>query len=273
MKVNQTQKRIRQTLLAVAAAGVLIVPALAGAQQMPGGLGGHEMPDRPQRPAPPKPTPISGTATQYIYGPRGEIEGVVLKTGDQITQVNFPPGIGTLASTITPIGKDAKLLGRPLPPPPPGREGPAADKADHEVIEFAGLDTGDATPPATAPAADAKVEGTVAALNYGRRGEVNGAILDTGDVVDVGPREAADLKLAVGRKISATGDANPIAGGHTMIAAKDVNGEAIRPHREHAGERPGERGTKGLGSDDKDFPPPPVDGVAPFGAGGPPPAR
>jgi len=79
------------------------------------------------------------------------------------------------------------------------------------------------------------VDGTVKQLNYAPRGEVDGAILDTGDFLHIGPREAAQVNLAVGQKISADGYTRPMLAGHNAIEATKVNGVTIdrpRPPRD-----------------------------------------
>ena len=50
------------------------------------------------------------------------------------------------------------------------------------------------------PTESFKIDGVVKQLNYARGGEVNGAILESGDFVFVGPKSAEELKLAVGQK-------------------------------------------------------------------------
>ena len=61
------------------------------------------------------------------------------------------------------------------------------------------------------------VKGVVKYLNHGPRGEVDGAVLESGDFVHIGPREAEEAKLAVGQEISVEGQSMKMPDGHTMI--------------------------------------------------------
>ena len=66
--------------------------------------------------------------------------------------------------------------------------------------------------------------GKIERLNYALHGEVNGAILDTGDFLHVKPHGAAVLELTVGMKVKGAGPSKPMIGGHRVIEAGEVNG-------------------------------------------------
>ena len=52
------------------------------------------------------------------------------------------------------------------------------------------------------------IDGVVKYLNYTRHGEVNGAILENGNFVHLGPKGAKLVKLAIGEKLSVVGYGN-----------------------------------------------------------------
>ncbi len=69
--------------------------------------------------------------------------------------------------------------------------------------------------------------GKIERLNYALHGEVNGAILDSGDFLHVKPHGAAALGLTVGMKVKGTGGRKPMIDGHQVIEADNVNGIEI----------------------------------------------
>jgi len=73
-----------------------------------------------------------------------------------------------------------------------------------------------------------KIEGVVKYLNYTRHGEVNGAVLESGDFVHLGPKGAKLVKLAIGEKLSMVGAAATMGDGHLVIEdPSEVNGVKI----------------------------------------------
>jgi len=69
--------------------------------------------------------------------------------------------------------------------------------------------------------------GKVKHLNYALHGEVNGAILDSGDFLHVKPHGAAALDLKPGMKVKGSGSSKPMFDGHRVIEATEVNGVQI----------------------------------------------
>lgn len=83
------------------------------------------------------------------------------------------------------------------------------------------------------------IKGVVKYLNHGPRGEVDGAVLESGDFVHIGPREAQEAKLAVGQDISVEGPAMKMPDGHTMIERPTkINDKEVsrRPGRREPGQ-------------------------------------
>ena len=161
------------------------------------------------RPVPPRPD-----------GPKGGP-----KKGPKGGPKDGPPD-GPDGDRPAPPPADGPAGDRPTPPPPP--------PADHPVSELVSLtpDGGEAVPvtrPEDGPKVTAK--GNVARLNYTREGRADGAVLDDGTLVHVGPKEAEDLKLAVGQTLDVEGTKPPKAADAKVIHATKVNGTTIERPR------------------------------------------
>ena len=77
-------------------------------------------------------------------------------------------------------------------------------------------------------AMEQKIEGVVKYLNDSRHGEVNGAVLDNGNFVHLGPKGAKRVKLAIGEKLVVEGSATTMGDGHlVMEEPSEVNGVKI----------------------------------------------
>ncbi len=236
--------------------GTLMLSAcMAPAQPAPGGPGAtvpQAGPGQPLSGPSRSKQDLSGTVSGFNLGARGNIEGILLKSSDRTIQVNFPPDTGTFIAQSVHAGDEVHLsaIGEMSMP-------------DHPVYTLVSLTDKDGKAinvPSPENRQSTHIEGTVQALNYGRRGEINGAILDSGDFVMVGPRGAEQLKLAVGQKLTIDGSASPMLQGHNVIEASKVNDVAIE-HPMPPRRGPGQGGPMGMR--------PPGDGQGPDGQGGP----
>jgi hypothetical protein len=134
-----------------------------------------------------------GTVQRFTLTPIGELDGVILADG---TEVDLPPHLTTQLANAVRVGDTVTVQGYrsfyvPLivaaaisdahtgqtvvdtGPPPPGSRPPP--------------------PPPGMPAAGAQqmtVQGKVRQQLYGPRGDLNGALLDDGTIVRIGPMEA-----------------------------------------------------------------------------------
>ena len=160
----------------------------------------------------------TGTVQSFNVSPKGHYEGLLLRSGDEVLQVNFPgewsatvAEVATLGSRITVEIEQRETHGHP----------------SHPVYELIHLDSEEkrnsSLDVANGPG-DGHFSGTVERLNYALHGEVNGAILDTGDFLHVKPHGAAALALAVGMKVKGVGSSKPMVGGNRVIEADEVNG-------------------------------------------------
>lgn len=231
----------------------LLTASCALAQPAPTGLA----PSSTTRPADEarQPQTVSGVVDGYNLDPRGMVGGVVIKDGDRIAQFNLPPGMAAVVAAAAAPGQKVTFSGMP--------EVAVGGRAIYRFSSLTAADGKKITMPRPGDGQEMHVEGTVARLNFGPRGEVDGAVLDGGDFLHVGPREAAQLNLAIGQKISVDGRAHPMLAGHNVIHATKVNGVAIdRP-------RPPEGGPRDGGGPGADGPRPMRDGRGPDEGPGP----
>lgn len=195
---------------------------------------------RDRSPGPPRePESLSGTLAGFNLGPQGEPEGLLVKDGSgKILQVNFPPPVAFKVQGAVAVGDSLTLSAVPM------RSAP-----DHPVYGLVSV-TGakgqkvDIAPPGESQGGHA--EGTIKYLNYDRGGQVNGAVLISGDFVEIG-RAASRLNLQVGEKLTADGPAHPMADGQQCIRADTVNGQTVdrSQDRQRGGGGQGQQQTAG----------------------------
>ncbi|WP_279356894.1 hypothetical protein [Methylobacterium indicum] len=204
-----------------------------------------------------------GTVKQYTLTPRGDVDGLILADG---TEVKLPPRLsGAVVFTVRP-GDAVSVRGMRA------RALPLIDGAQiRNQATGATLVTLGGPEPA---AGETVMSGRIAALLHGRRGEVNGALLDDGTTLRLPPHEAARLSatLQAGQPVSLRGmvTRSPLgtvvevrALGASPDTLTEVGGPPPRP--------PGPRGEpRPPGGPDAPPPPPPGGpGAAPPPPGGP----
>ncbi|KTS16931.1 hypothetical protein NS228_28730, partial [Methylobacterium indicum] len=137
-----------------------------------------------------------GTVKQYTLTPRGDVDGLILADG---TEVKLPPRLsGAVVFTVRP-GDAVSVRGMRA------RALPLIDGAQiRNEATGATLVTLGGPEPA---AGETVMSGRIAALLHGRRGEVNGALLDDGTTLRLPPHEAARLSatLQAGQPVSLRG--------------------------------------------------------------------
>ena len=149
----------------------------------------------------------SGVVQSLNVTPNVYYEGLLLETSEGVLQVNFPT---EGSATVTEVAAPASIITVEIEP----RE--THGQPAHPVFELVRLINGE-TGKSSVEAGDDQFSGTVESLNYALHCEVNGAILHTGDFVQVKPHGAAALALSVGMNIKATGPVKPMVGGHRVI--------------------------------------------------------
>ena len=198
-----------------------------------------------------------GTIRQYTLTPRGDVDGLILTDG---TEVKLPPHLtGQIVFAVRP-GDAVSIRGLRA------RAIPLIDATSITNVAT-GKGVVDNGPPDRAGYEQA-FSGRIASTLHGKRGEVNGALLEDGTVLRLPPPEAERLEswLRSGQMVSVRGDVFDTALGRVI----DVRALGTSPEQmtELAGPRP-PRGPKG-GPDRLGPPPPPP---PPPGFGPPPPPR
>ncbi len=173
-----------------------------------------------------------GRVLQFNVSPKGIYEGLLIKTVKGNVQMNFPPEFAEEVASLAAAGQDVTALGVLEE----SREG-----AGHPVYSLSELHgAGDRKLLVSGKAADELAKGAHAfdgiakQLNYAKHGEVNGAILDSGDFIHLKPHGAREIQLKVGQKLKGRGSSRPMAGGGVVVEAEIVNGIALKGKKKHA---------------------------------------
>jgi hypothetical protein len=130
---------------------------------------------------------------RFNHSPEGRYEGILLKSGDKLVQVNFPKPMAAEVTKAVATGDQTSVV-------------VVAEhaKGDHPVYRLQKLTTAKSGEFVM----EWTIDGVVKYLNYTRHGEVNGAILENGNFVHLGPKGAKLVKLAIGEKLSVVGYGN-----------------------------------------------------------------
>lgn len=163
------------------------------------GLAGTAIAQAPPRPGydPSQLPETRGTVKQYSLTPRGDVDGLILQDG---TQVQFPPHLGV--QVVFAIKPNDTIAVRGLK----ARSVPMIDAMEirNEVSGATIIDNG---PPVRPDARIMTIGGRVAQPLYGKRGEINGALLEDGTIIRLPPHVAeqrADL-LSKGNFLTLSG--------------------------------------------------------------------
>src|SRR5205807_1470643 len=118
---------------------------------------------------------IKGTVKQYTLTPRGDVDGLILTDG---TEIKLPPHLTAQIVFAVKPGDAVSVRGLKA------RALPLVDAA--AVTNFVPgvtiIDNGPPDGPGRAPV-DTTLTGTIAAVLHGKRGEVNGALLDNSAIL------------------------------------------------------------------------------------------
>jgi hypothetical protein len=141
-----------------------------------------------------------GTVKQYTLTPRGDVDGLILNDG---TEVKLPPHLTAQVVFAIHPGDEVSIRGL--------RARAIALVDANSVTDLTTgrsvIDNGPPDGPGRR-ATEQTTSGRIAALLHGKRGEVNGAILDDGTQLRLPPPEAARLadRLRPGQTVSVRGD-------------------------------------------------------------------
>jgi hypothetical protein len=154
-----------------------------------------------------------GQVQQFTLNPRGDIDGLILTDG---TEVKTPPHLSTeIAYSVKP-GDTITIHGLRAAALPLVQAVSITDEASGRMV----VDNGPPGPrrgpagPAAAIPAPTEVQGRIRMALHGRRGEINGALLEDGTVLRLPPPEAERLAalLQSGQTVVVEGTAfvNPL---------------------------------------------------------------
>ncbi len=140
-----------------------------------------------------------GTVKQYTLTPRGDVDGLILNDG---TEVKLPPHLTAQIVFAVKPGDAVSVRGLKA------RALPLIDAAS--VTNFVtGITVNDNGPPGGPgrTITETTLTGRIAAALHGKRGEVNGALLDNGTILRLPPPEAERMQslLQPGQSVAVRG--------------------------------------------------------------------
>lgn len=178
---------------------------------------------------------VAGRLKGYNYNPQGTYDSLMLATEQGVVQLNFP---AELADQVAAIAESGTLTAEVRP---------ERSEGAHRVYRLEKVTAGEKSLVlADEDAPPAELKGIIKSLNYGRHGETNGFVLENGDFVQLGPREAQRLRLEIGQELTAEGRLRKLPSGKQILRATTINGVLVvpppPPHDGPAGGKGGPRG-------------------------------
>lgn len=167
---------------------------------------------------------LNGTFLQIVYGPKGGVEGFLLRVSGEPVQVVVDKHDEKTAHQVAGLVAGQAIIVSTQDMPP-------SDKGDgvHPVHAFQRLVSVDGALPAKVASKAAGYCGRIVRLNYAKHGAPNGYVLDSGDFIHVKPDGFARLRLSVGDRVEADGDAHFLATGNGWaVEAASVNGKRLK---------------------------------------------
>lgn len=161
---------------------------------------------------------LTGTLLQRLYGPHGQLEGVLVASGSDIQQMVLAHDDEVGCAQLLGLSPGAGIQARVVPLP--GR-----DASRHPVMALVRLE-GLGRARTSAPVSS----GIVTAFHFSRHGEPNGFMLDNGDFIHTGPDGMSSLlTLDVGDLVQVRGEAQPLSDASgKVVEASHINGKAVR---------------------------------------------
>jgi hypothetical protein len=188
-KENSSMTSIRYRALA----GALLVTTMLGAGAAVYAQTGGPVWDASQLPE------TKGTVKQYTLTPRGDVDGLILNDG---TEIKLPPHLTAQVVYSVRPGDAVSVRGLKA------RALPLVDAASvtNTATGATVVDNGPPGGPGRA-STETTLTGKVAAALHGKRGEVNGALLENGTVLQMPPPEAERVQsiLQPGQSVAVRG--------------------------------------------------------------------
>jgi hypothetical protein len=161
---------------------------------------------------------INGTCQRFLFGPKGDIEGALIKQKDSQVQVTFAADNGEAFANATGAGKRVRIRAVP-------DHSPKSASAVHRVYRFECFAdiSGQAIEPPKAHSGKTKIDGVVAALHFARHGQPNGVILESGEFIHLRPEGMVRTGLEIGSEVRAVGELRMTQLGTPLLQARRVN--------------------------------------------------
>lgn len=173
-------------------------------------------------------TETRGTVQRFTLTPIGEIDGIILADG---TEVHLPPHLTTQIASAVKLGDNVVVQGFRSPSVPLVIASSITDVNTGQSVVDTGPPPPGSRPPPPPPGVPAPgaqqmtTQGTVQMPLYGPAGDINGALLDDGTIVRIGPGEAYQIAslLSPGHSLAVQG------WGLTTPYGKVVDVQAVGP--------------------------------------------
>ena len=157
---------------------------------------------------------LSGHLQRLLFSPKGGIEGLLLQVDHKALQVSMEPGSADAKALNDAVGKPIEVLASP-------DHLPKTKDGTHRVYQLDSITT--LAGKAFKSNAPQPISGVVANIHYAKHGEPNGVILESGEFIHTRPHGLKKLKLQVGSKVVAHGEARTTILGTVLIEAHEVN--------------------------------------------------
>lgn len=170
---------------------------------------------------------IEGVVEYLNFSPKGAYEAIILKTGKERVQVNFPPEWSEQIANIVQSG----------------------DRVTAEVEDYDDDRSGQHRVYSLLSLSGAKglqigglsgnvITGKVERINFAKHGEPNGAVLDSGHFIHLKPHGARAIGLKIGQVLEVEGNTKSrTQGSAPVIEAEIVNGIDLA-HAKHPKKQP-----------------------------------
>jgi hypothetical protein len=177
---------------------------------------------------------LAGTVQSYNLDMNGMYASMnIVQKDGRVVQVNFPAMVGPRVAKSVRVGDRISVTASPRLSMP--------DHPVYAMLTLTGADGKSIDVSHKPGRQQPQIQGKIARLNYDRQGRVNGAVLDSGEIVLLPSRAARRLDLQVGQDLRVQGRIRPAFGGGAVIVATRINGQAVgRPRgMAHGGGRMG----------------------------------
>ncbi len=157
---------------------------------------------------------IEGVVEYLNFSPKGSYEALLLKTGKDRVQVNFPPEWSEQVATEINTGDRVTAEVEDYDDDRPGQHPVYSllSLRGAKGVQIGGI-TGN------------PIKGKVERINFAKHGEPNGAVLDSGHFVHLKPGGARLVGLKIGQALEVEGRSKPAAHGSSQVIEADfVNG-------------------------------------------------